>query len=236
MKSYRSRNGPFVERPYYSSQDIEELCTEELRKVGLLPPAPAPVRIDRFIEKRFGIVPEFDKTPAGILGFTQFTRDGVAAIVVSRAVADERTPVAKRRINTTLAHECGHGLLQSHLFALGRGVRSLFENEVSDRDRKILCRTDAVVGESTRRAYDGRWWEHQANLCIGALLLPRALAHAALRPLLVPRGTFGRAGLPTEHRARAEEILSAVFDVNEPVARIRVKELFPEDDGRQLTL
>lgn len=57
MKTFRTTKGPFRERPYYTNQEVENTCTDELRAVGLYPTTPGPVRIDRFVEKRFGVPP-----------------------------------------------------------------------------------------------------------------------------------------------------------------------------------
>lgn len=238
MKTYRARTGPFPERPYYEAQDIEDICTDELRKAGLYPSDPTPIRIERFIEKRFGITPVYDDLPKGLLGFTKFGPQGLEDIVLSRALAEEQSKVAERRINTTLAHEAGHGLLHAHLFVLGTPPKSLFGDGVDEQVPKILCRNDAIPGVWTPKetSYDGRWWEYQANRAIGALLLPRALVDKALDKLLVARGLFGRKVLEAHRREKAEQLLAEVFDVNPVVARIRIGEAYPESDEAQLTL
>ena len=55
MKSFRVTAGPFQEGVYYPDEDIENICNDELFRVGLLPKELKPIRIDRFIEKRFGV-------------------------------------------------------------------------------------------------------------------------------------------------------------------------------------
>lgn len=233
MRTYRSSRGPFSERPYFSESDIENLCTEELRKVSLLPAEPQPIRIERFIEKRFGITPLYEDLPNGILGFTRFTAKGVDSISVSRALAEEGEKVSERRINSTLAHEAGHGLLHVHLFAVGSQPERLFGDDFDPEVPTILCRDD----KTGRPAYDGRWWEFQANQTIGALLLPKALAHQALvSKLLVSAGTFGLPRLNEKDRARAVELLADTFNVNPAVAKIRLEQLFPANESTQLTL
>src|SRR5437588_601706 len=83
--------------------EIERICTEELHAVGLYPSRPEPVRVERFIEKRFNVSATYEELPPGVLGYTRFNRGGVEAIVVSCALCDEGTRAAERRINTTLA-------------------------------------------------------------------------------------------------------------------------------------
>jgi hypothetical protein len=81
VKTFRSA-GRFREQPYYTLSEIEQICIDELRKYGLYPSEPAPIRIDRFVEKRFGIQPSYEDLPRGLLGFTRFSSNGVEEIVV----------------------------------------------------------------------------------------------------------------------------------------------------------
>ena len=228
MKTFRSKKGPFAERPHYSQLEIEEICTSELRKVNLFPATPEPIRIERFIEKRFGVTPSYVEIPDDVLGFTVFGPRGVEEIVVSKSLVDSGKEVSERRVNTTLAHEAGHGLLQAHLFASGMQSASLFD-DMDPNEPKILCRD---VGASK---YDGRWWEYQANQAIGALLLPKPLVEKCISDLLAT-GSFGIPVLKTQERGRAIRLIADTFDVNPVVARIRVSQLFPESQGQQLTL
>jgi len=238
MKTYRAKVGPFTEQPYYKLEDIERICTDELQGVNLYPTKPEPVRIDRFIEKRFHVSPIYEDLPSGLLGFTKFGPKGVEEIVISKTLAEEGTRVAERRINTTLAHEAGHGLLHAHLFALGVESRSLFGDGLDPHEPKVLCRNDAVPGVGTfkQMRYDGRWWEYQANRAIGALLLPRPLLQISLGDLLVTKGSFGRHVLERSRREAAVRLAAEVFDVNPIVAQIRLAEAYPEGDEAQLTL
>ena len=239
MRTYRAKGGPFSERPYYTDDEIDLICSDELRAVGLHPASPEPIRIERFIEKRFGISPQYDYLDESMLGFTRFGPKGVQAIVVSRSVSEEGTKVSERRLNTTLAHESGHGLLHAHLFVFGQPAGSLFEQKDSRSDpMRILCREDAVLDmhRPGQKSYTGRWWEFQANRAIGALLLPRRLVGQCLEEVLVVRGTFEGSVIPQERREHAILLLSEVFDVNPAVARIRVDALYAASQAAQLTL
>ena len=234
------QSGPFVERPYYEDSDIESIVVDELRKVGLLPTTPQPIRVDRFIERRYGIVPQYEDVPDGILGFTRFGAKGPEEVVVSRALSEEGTKAAERRMNSTLAHEAGHIMLHGHLFALERrgGTRSLFGDDLDEKKQTILCRPGAVGVPSEltgNQRYDGRWWEFQANKVIGALLLPRELVHEALGPLLITQGLLGTRLLEDARREEAAHCLANAFDVNPAVARIRVGGIFPPSANGQLT-
>ncbi len=238
MKSLRAMSGPFAERPYYALDEIERMCTEELQGAELYPARPEPVRIERFIEKRFHVSPTYEELPPGLLGYTRFNRDGVEAIVVSRALCDEGSRSAERRINTTLAHEAGHGLLHGHLFVLGKDIRSLFQGDSDVEPRRILCRDGASAGapQAGRTDYRGRWWEFQANQAMGALLLPRRLVEQCLDSILVRPGALGRVVLLGARRGDAVASVADIFEVNPVVARIRLGELYPEHEEGQLTL
>lgn len=229
MRTSKTSAGPFAERPYYDDADLEAIAADELRRVSLLPASPGPIRIERFIEKRFGAIPRYEDLEPGILGYSRFGRRGVEEVVVSRALAEEGTRVAERRINSTLAHEAGHMLLHGHLFALEADSRPTLLDDVDLRQRTILCRDDGGGG-----SYDGRWWEYQANRMIGALLMPRALVSAALRDL-VKGGVLGVGVIPADRRPEALELLGDAFQVNQPVARLRLEEIFPGSQASQLT-
>jgi hypothetical protein len=237
MRTYTSKEGPFMERPYYSADDIEKMCLDELRKVGLYPSSPSPVRIDRFIEKRFKIDPRYEALPAGILGYTKFGSRGVEEIAVSKELEEDNTKTSARRVKTTLAHEAGHGLLHMHLFALGQQTKSMFGDSLDESGSKILCRNDAIEGAQTgkRTGYDGKWWEYQANLAMGALLVPRALAMKAMEPFLVEEGLMRMKTLDQTRREEAITSLAEIFEVNPVVVRIRIDQIFSGAKTNQLT-
>lgn len=235
MRTTRSHAGPFSERPFYKDQEIEDMCEEALRVTGFLPDGPQPIRVERFITKRFGVTPDYASLPEGVLGYTEFGQNGVRAIYVNRSLVDEGTTVANRRANTTLAHEAGHCLLHTHLFVLTTPNASLFNNDPDCTGAKILCRDDTSSKKRTASTYDGRWWEFQANKAMGALLLPRALVEQCIDSLLVSRGLLGRRVLDGARRTSAIQLVSETFDVNPVVAEIRLLALHPEDE-RQLTL
>jgi hypothetical protein len=232
MKTFRAKSGPFSQRPHFEAAEIDRICDDELRKAGLYPASPQAVRIDRFIEKRFGVSHDYQDLPHGVLGYTRFTKSGVDAIIISSALEAEEGKVAERRVRTTLAHEAGHGLLHAYLFALDEKPGHLFDAE-SHADHKILCR-DIKEGEAQKRVYDGRWWEFQANRAMGGLLCTKALVHDALQPFMRPIGSLGTLILDENRREDAVRDIADIFDVNPVVARIRINEMFPPETGQLL--
>ena len=233
MKTLRASRGPFAERPFYEDAEIESICSDELRAVRLLPETPGPVRIDRFIEKRFSVVPEYRDLGEAILGLTQFGPKGVRAVIVARALEDEGTETAERRIRSTLAHEGGHGLLHAHLFALGV-TPPLFVDAADPEKPRVLCRGEG--GMHKVASYAGEWWEFQANRAMGALLMPKRLVQTAARQFLSVTGTLGCEALDRHRAEEAARSLAEIFAVNPAVARIRLNMLYPQSDSPQLHL
>jgi hypothetical protein len=232
MKTSRARSGPLAERVYYPDSDIESICSDELLAVNLFPQTPSPIRIDRFIEKRFNVVASYEDLGPGILGLTKFGSTGVKAIVVARALEDEGSKSAVRRIRTTLAHEAGHGLLHTHLFALTAEKKPLFGDFTDPGAPKILCR-DEVEGS---RKYQGQWWEYQANRAIGALLMPKSLVESAVGAYLIGSGSLGLKSFDHSRTDETIRVLAETFDVNPVVARIRLGQMFPVSESAQLSL
>jgi hypothetical protein len=232
MKTFRTTRGPFAERPYYEDSEIETMCADALRHVGLLPDSARPIRIDRFIEKRFSVVPSYEELPDGVLGLTRFGESGAQQVVVAKALDDETGEIAERRVRTTLAHEAGHCLMHAHLFVLATPSRNLFGDFSEPNRPKVLCR-DETVCEATAR-YSGQWWEFQANRAIGALLLPMPIVHSALDAFTMV-SPAGFRSFDHERTELAVRKLAELFDVNPAVARIRISQLFPVDSRKQLT-
>lgn len=233
MKTLRGGAGRFRERPYFSDRVIEKMCADELRKVGLYPSQPEPVRIERFIEKRFKISPTYAELPDGVLAFTEFDTNGVREVVIAASLEGPEGSPTERRLRATLAHEGGHGLMHAHLFVLGTKPASLFGE--GDSTPKILCR-DMLEETQPTRGYDGRWWELQANKAIGGLLMPRSLVEEAIRSFTVPLGSLGQVTVPDTNREVAVRELANIFNVNPVVARIRLADIFPLEKSGQMSL
>jgi len=232
MKTYNAKTGPFNKRPYYELKEVERICLGELRAVNLLPEKPTPIRIDRFLEKKFGAgIIKYDDTPSGVLGFTVFGSKNVREIVISRTLDEDKSIQAERRVRTTLAHEGGHGLLHAHLFT--PGTDSLFGDFTDPNSPKVLCRDEVQKGQC---GYSGNWWEFQANMAMGALLLPRPLVDLALEPFFVPCGLLGMMCLDDVRRDEAVRVVAEMFDVNAVVAQYRIGEMYPVNKDGQLLL
>lgn len=236
MRTYRTNTGPFTERPFYTDIEIENICTDELHALSMFPSVPSPIRIDRFIEMRFKVTPEYRDLGDDVLGITQFGPRGVQAVIVARSLDEEGTKTAERRIRSTLAHEAGHGLLHAHLFVPDLNERPLFGDYSDPKAPMILCRDIPDVRKGHLPGYKGQWWEYQANLAIGGFLLPRLLMGVALDHVLETGGSFGTKVLAATRREQAARILADTFEVNPVVARIRMQQVYPAADEGQFQL
>lgn len=226
---------PTTKRPYFGSDQIEQICTQALTSVELLPSTPEPIRIDRFLEKKFGISPEYEELPTGVLGFTRFTPQGVDSVVINRWLDDDPRSRTQRRVRSTLAHEAGHILLHGSLFEAAPVTQLSLLEPIAEKP-KVLCRDDTELSSQKKSAYNGKWWEYQANMVIGSLLLPRSLVQESLKPYLIPAGLLKIDRLDQARRENAARTLAEVFDVNPVVARIRIDELYPPQMNSQLSI
>ena len=196
MRSFRTTTSPFKKKEVYTDADFESICTDALKSADVYPTEPSPVRIERLIEKRFGIVPEFDNlNQYGAIGVTIFGSNGPTDIVIDTQLA-EQDKTTRSRYLSTLAHEAGHCLLHSHLFALHA------------RKGSVACPCRQKDGK-----YSGEWWEFQANRAIGSLLLPEFIFREYLKNL----------GVRKLEDVTDDIVESAadIFGVNKPVVRIR---------------
>jgi hypothetical protein len=215
MRKVPTPSGPYPFQLYFDDLgEIDEICLEALKRQSLLPSEPAPIRIERFVEKEFKTALRYEDLGPDNLGCTIFNSSGtVQAILVSRSLEEQNTPPARRRVRSTVAHEAGHGLLHGPLFDAGTSP------ELGENQRRILCRSEDILVEK-KQSYRGRWWEFQANQAIGSLLLPAPLVNDFLEQ------SGSQIPAPAEREPLAKKA-AAIFDVNPIVARIRLDSLFP---------
>ena len=224
MRRFPTSEGPYTIGLYYEPAEIEEICSNALAETGYLPRQPQPIQIDRFIEKKFNIEQVIvEPLPPGCLGYTRFGPAGVKQIYIAPYNPNSALSLQEhRRVNSTLAHEAGHGLLHTQLH-IGGFTRKASSNEHSHVTQDgILCRTELQI--QPKKQYSGEWWEFQANRAIGALLLPRELFRQFMEPYLKQTATRELDELPTEVQRAAIKKAAAIFDVNEEVVRIRIEQ------------
>jgi hypothetical protein len=227
VRKVKTPSGPFSFRLYFEDLgEIDEICSEALRSQSLLPSEPAPIRIDRFVEKQFKAPLRYEDLGPVHLGCIVFNPSGaVEAIVVSRLLEEQNTTPARRRVRSTIAHGAGHGLLHGPLFVKGNSADPVNDG-LGEKQPMILCRSEDILVDA-RRAYTGRWWEFQANQAMGSLLLPSALINVFLKRCGIEPSSFAsRFMTQPEERDTLAKKAAVIFDVNPIVVRIRLDSLF----------
>lgn len=188
MRSFPDHRSPWGKRLYFEPSEFETMMKDLLRRAGpRVFVEGSGVDIDRVLLTAFGLEADYVILPDGVLGRTLFLADGSAQLEVSRELADdaETDTVARRRLRTTLAHECGHVACHSILFMADTETISLFSSgEIQQQEKPaILCREGTVAAR-----YSGEWWEFQANQCMACLLLPRHLLEPRFQAVLTGLG------------------------------------------------
>lgn len=228
MRSWYDSKSPWKKQLRFDEQEFETMMDELRFRAGgdCFRPSRG-VDVDLVILKSFGVEPDFVDLPAGMLGRTKFFSDGRILIEVSRSLSDmaENDILSRRRLRTTLAHECGHVACHSCLYVQDCETLPLFPaSQPTDQAFRsaIMCRHEGV-GQS---GYRGEWWEYQANQCMAALLLPRALFSSSVRRELaecdVPSFEEGI------RQGRGEElvrVLSREYDVSGSATLYRLQAL-----------
>lgn len=176
MKQRRDPRSPFGMSLHFELDEFETMMDELRNRAGPHVFSEGKgVDVDLVLLRGLDIEADYVDLPKGVLGRTQFQRDGQARVEIRRELSDaaELDALARRRLRTTLAHEAGHVTCHAQLFFEDSQTRSLFqgEQEQAPRASKILCREDGVG----KLGYRGEWWEFQANQCMACLLLPRDL-------------------------------------------------------------
>ena len=234
MRKVQTPSGPFAFRLYFEDLgEIDKICLEALTSQSLLPSEPAPIRIERFVEKQFKAPLRYEDLGPEHLGCTIFNSSGaVAAILVSRLLEEQNTIPARRRVRSTIAHEAGHGLLHGSLFIEGN---SALNDALGEKQRLILCRSEDILVD-IQRSYAGRWWEFQANQAIGSLLLPSLLMNAFLNQSGIKPSSLGSSVLTPAQREALVKKAAVIFDVNPIVVRIRLDSIFSQKKAEQIEL
>jgi hypothetical protein len=231
MATKTANHGPFLRRIRLETAAVEARCADALRSVKLMPAAPGPIRIDRFAEKFFKLKLRFVALAEARMGAVQFTDAGkVAGIFVCKNLAQDETTVGKRKFRSTVAHECGHGLLHGELFAEKlaadklQPVLATGSGEFhSVGETGFLCRGEADLDSTPK--YE--WWEFQANMAMSALLLPWHLVTEAAKPFAAKCAEVRPALRDAVSESAASE-LAEVFDVNPVMIRFRLKNWWKE--------
>lgn len=226
MRIYKDATSPWGMGVFFEDHEFESMMDETRLRAGSdVFTVGEGVDVDLVLLRVYGLNPDIADLPQGIHGRTLFQPDGSLDLQVSRELADEaeRSVIARRRLRSTLAHECAHVTLHRHLYAIHEGP-TLFD-EMSSRQVLVLCRGSEITSPTGDYPRTKEWWEYQANRGMGSLLLPTKLLRDHVEKVLASLG------LATMQEAlgqcRGEEVvrnLAGVFDVSLGMMVYRLQE------------
>jgi hypothetical protein len=220
MRIQSDRTSPWGRRVWIPDGDFETTMDALRSKVPGSFVAGRGIDVDAILLGAFGVTPDFGDVDDACLGRTCFEPDGTFTVLVNRALSDESafSAVARRRLRSTLAHECAHIAFHAVLHPVQ--TPSLFGEP--HEPRAVMCRQEHVEAQGGQPP----WWEYQANRGMSCLLLPREFLLPVLAEALRSRGF---ADMREVLRAgRAEVVLqdvTQVFDVSFEMLLYRVQEL-----------
>ncbi len=232
MRMRRDLSSLWGYRVWFDETEFDALMDEARERGGVaLFASGSGVDVDTLLLRVHGITPDFAANlPPGILGRTLFYPDGRIEIELSRelgeAAANSRS--ARRRLRSTLAHECAHVVEHGHLHLIDT-TGGLFENEPRVAAR-VLCRSESIFN---RGADD--WWEYQANRRMSSLLLPKSLVGRVVAEVLSRRGLETiEAALRRGAGKEVVDEVSEIFDASFEMTLYRLQGLgFIPNDVRQ---
>lgn len=233
MKRFRDFSVPARSRDWFTEAEFENTMDDLRAQAGEgVFTSREGINVDLVLLKAYEVNPDFVDLPLGVLGRTTFYPDGRLHVEISRTLAEdaEHSLVARRRLRSTMAHECGHIAFHRHQFLVDGSQQTLF-GSAAPIAPTILCRGEAIDDRVRHR--DGR--EYQANRGMAALLLPRTLLtnHSA--------EVLKTAGFETLRdavkRGKGEAILRElcdIFDVSLQMMLYRVQDLMllPREDAQ----
>lgn len=218
-------------RAPHSARTLETIANDVLRRHGsLLPKEPAAVPIDRLVEQIFGFNETYEKLERGVLGEIHFgIEDRPIAIRLARRLGSltSNSSRLEQERRATLAHECGHGIAHSKLFADWlRHERAPLLPGFTKAHARLACNQRDIALGSIRPAANSAaelWLEWEANYLMAALLLPRNLVLQLLSPWIAGSndGVSPRY-LPAARQHTAITTMAHTFDVDSFLAAQRL--------------
>jgi hypothetical protein len=232
---------PHLKRSFIPTKRIESQCIDALCQHNLLPKEPGPVRVDRLLEKKWGIVENYITLPHGVLGAAGFDRRGLRQVAISDEFDGSADITTERRGRATIAHELGHGLLHEELWQeyfeaaaqpdlFGASATAPVEGSLVQ-----MCRDATINAINFENSYF-QWWEFQANLAMGFLLVPTLLLKMALERYRkgfmegCAMDGFNSDVLMNQSHVIAD--LADIFNVSKSLLRCRLKGLPGLEDYR----
>jgi hypothetical protein len=205
MRTTRDPRSPWGIRLWFEEEEFDQIMDGVRERAGDVFAEGRGVDVEEVLMRIYEVCPDYLDLPRGVLGRTVFHADGRLDIHLSRSLSEraEHGTVARRRLRSTMAHECGHIALHRVLQAEAVGVTQA---------PAILCRALALDRGEDRA---GGWWEYQANRAMASLLMPRDLTGSVVSVALAARGHESlEAALAAEDGAETLRELSHAFDVS----------------------
>jgi hypothetical protein len=212
--------GPWGVRVWFEDEEIEAWMDRDRATAGessILAVTREGVDPEAVLLRVYGLTPDYVELPEGISGRTLVCADDRVEVQLSRELSDraEGDVRARRRLRSTMAHECGHVALHAKLAAPAGSRRET---------RQVLCRDPGSRGPA--RGSSEEWWEQQANRAMAALLLPRDLLTEQLDAEMQDRGLSSLEGAFAFRQGMdVLKDLSEAFDVSFRMMLYRVKAL-----------
>lgn len=233
MRRFGDSSVPAGAREWFTDSEFENTMDDLRAQSGgdVFTPGQG-VDVDLVLLRAYKVSPDFVPLPSGILGRTTFYPDGRLHVEVCRELAEdaEHSVVSRRRLRSTLAHECGHIAFHRHQFLIVDEQQSLFAAAPSPTPH-VLCRGDAIDDRVRKR--DGR--EYQANRGMASLLLPSRLLRTNLEEVLKTRDCETLRDAVVEGKGHIVlRDACDVFDVSLEMMLYRVQELklLPREDAQ----
>ena len=233
MRRFRDSSVPASAREWFTDSEFESTMDDLRTQSGddVFSPGHG-VDVDLVLLRAYKVSPDFVPLPSGVLGRTTFYPDGRFHVEVCRELAEEAESsiIGRRRLRSTLAHECGHVAFHRHQFLVVDEQQSLFASAPAPTPQ-VLCRADGIDERVRKR--DGR--EYQANRGMASLLLPARLLQTHLEEVLKRRDceTLREAVGAGKGQVVLREACD-VFDVSLEMMLYRVQELrlLPREDAQ----
>lgn len=182
MKRIEDKSRRFPYRLWFKDEEIDHLMeyhwkkfSEKIKQIDG-PPMPIELFVEKYlkVELDYADLPKVDGLD--VLGATYFYEHKPPEINIDKRLA-EAADSGKDigRYNFTLSHESFHALFHKELFYVDANqLRLLSSNQLS----RIECLKRDIDGYLARggvSATNTPWWEFQANVGGGALLMPKTM-------------------------------------------------------------
>lgn len=226
MKEYTAANGET--RLWYEPSEIEAIVTAELVSARLMPKSDdddLTVDVERFVESHLNLrLDQYAELDSHILGVTDFRPGEKPKVSINRDLTgsaldeEDATPGLVGRWRATVAHEAAHVLLHRHLYEIDPMQRGLFSLN-SAQTRVVTC----LKRDVGYQQQPSDWREVQANMGMGAILMPKPIFVQAARKALLLAGLEENAVVAGSraHTLLVDQ-LAELFSVSKQAARIRL--------------